>query len=180
MKKIMNILLSMILIFTCGITAKAYELPQSQTNVHLYMDWKAITDKSSDQWKLQNSGLVSTDENGIRYCLDAQGRKYYLVALAERYGTTIGSAYKITLDNGTIFRVMLGDCKAPADTPNSYGRDCYNFITKSSAINIVEFIVDTTSLPQKVSNWGTLSAIEEFNGNIVDIEYLGCPWEASD
>lgn len=178
MKKIISILLSVTILLTCGISVIAYELPQSQTNVHLYMDWKTITDKNSDQWKLQNSGYVSTDENGIRYCLDSQGQKYYLVALAARYGTDIGSAYEITLDNGIIFRVMLGDCKAPADTPNSYGRDCYNFITKSSAINILEFIVDTSYLPSKVINWGTLTAIEDFNGNITNIEYLGRPWSS--
>ena len=73
---------------------------------------------------------------------------------------------------------MLGDCKAPADTPNSYGRDSYNFITKSSAINILEFIVDTSYLPSKVINWGTLTAIEDFNGNITNIEYLGRPWSS--
>ena len=49
---------------------------------------------------------------------------------------------------------------------------CYNFITKKNCINVIEFIVDTPYLPEKVINWGSLSALNFFNANIESIEYL--------
>lgn len=180
MKKILSLMLALVMILSCGIKIYSLELPQEDTNVHFYMDWNMITNKSSNQWQLQHSGFVSTDENGIRYTQDTNGEKYYLVALAERYGTEIGSVYEVTLDNGSVFRVMLGDCKSNKDTPNGYGKDCYNFITQQTAINVLEFIVEEDKLPEKVTQWGSLTAVDTFNGNLEEIEYLGRAWYPAD
>lgn len=180
MKKILSLILSLAMILFSGVKVYSLELPQSDTNVHFYMDWNMITNESSNQWQLQHSGLISTDENGIRYAQDTNGEKYYLVALAERYGTEIGSVYEVTLDNGSVFRVMLGDCKSNEDAPNGYGRQCYNFITQQTAINVLEFIVEEEKLPEKVTQWGSLTAVDTFNGNLEEIEYLGRAWYPAD
>ena len=83
MKKILSLILSLAMIFFSGVKVYSLELPQHDTNVHFYMDWNMITNKSSNQWQLQHSGFISTDENGIRYAQDINGEKYYLVALGK-------------------------------------------------------------------------------------------------
>lgn len=67
MKKILSLILALAIILFCGTKVYSLELPQENTNVHFYMDWNMITNKSSNQWQLQHSGFVSTDENGLRY-----------------------------------------------------------------------------------------------------------------
>lgn len=75
---------------------------------------------------------------------------------------------------------MLGDCKSNKDAPNGYGRQCYNFITQQTAINVLEFIVEEDKLPEKVTQWGSLTAVDTFNGNLEEIEYLGRAWYPAD
>lgn len=174
-KRIISIIIVTIISFTlCGASVSALKVPETNTNVHLYMDYEAITNRESNQYKLEK--FCYTDPNGIRCYLDENGNIYYLVALAPYYGTDIGTTYDVTLDNGSSFKVMLGDCKDPRDTTNDYGRSCWNFITKKTCTNVLEFIVDEDYLPNKVLNWGTLTAIDYFNGNIETIEETGRVW----
>ena len=49
MKKILSLILSLAMILFSGIKAYSLELPQNDTNVHFYMDWNMITNKSSNQ-----------------------------------------------------------------------------------------------------------------------------------
>lgn len=150
----------------------AYELPQLDTNVYSYMDYSCITNRNSDQWRLQQDTHVKTSKSGLRIYYDESGEAYFLVALAPYYGTEIGNTYKVKLDNGSEFNIMLGDCKNPNHITSDFGHECYNFITKKNCINVIEFIVDTSYLPEKVINWGSLSALNFFNANIESIEYL--------
>ena len=177
MPKFLSVILSLILIVSCSAEASAASLQldvPENTDVHLYMDYGMITNTESNQYKFEK--FCFTDPNGLRCYLDENGNVYYLVALAEYYGTEIGSTYEVILDNGSTFNIILGDCKAPADTSNKYGRSCWNFIRQTTCTNVIEFIVDTDTLPYKVTNWGTVTAIDYFNGNIESITYTGRAW----
>lgn len=160
-------------LLTTNAAACDYGVP-AQSNVHTYMDYGAITNTESNQYKLER--FCYTDENGLRCYLDENGNVYYLVALAEYYGTDIGTTYNVTLDNGSSFKIMLGDCKAPEDTDSLYGRSAWNFLEQKYVTNVIEFIVDTDYLPYKVRDWGTLTALDFFNGNVESIEMIGREW----
>lgn len=161
-------------ILAAGPKVSAYDVP-ANTDVHLYMDYQAITNTASDQYKLEK--YCYTNSDGLRCYLDEMGNEYYLVALSQYYGTEIGTTYVVTLDNGSTFYIMLGDCKDPKDITNIYGRSCWNFIRQTTCTNVLEFIVDTDELPQKVLNWGTVTALDYFNGNITSIEKIGRLWD---
>ena len=55
MKKILSLMLALVMILFSGVKVYSLELPQSDTNVHFYMDWNKITNESSNQWQLQHS-----------------------------------------------------------------------------------------------------------------------------
>lgn len=174
-KKIITIFMATIIIIACGgnIVAADYDLPVPQTrksDVYRYMDYTKITVKSSDQYKLQQNKYVSTDsETGIRV-FEYNDEKFYLCAMTSTYGTRIGNCYEVTLENGTVFNVMLGDCKADYNDPNRLGDYCSN-IDGDSAINVIEFIVDTPKVDDKVRLWGSFAALDQFNSDIKEIKY---------
>lgn len=90
--------------------------------------------------------------------------------MTSTYGTRIGNCYEVTLENGTVFNIMLGDCKADYDDPNRLGDYCSN-IDGESAVNVIEFIVDTPKVDNKVLLWGSFAALDQFNSNIKEIKY---------
>lgn len=142
-----------------------------ETNVYRYMDYTTITSTSSDQYKLQQHEYVHTDEEtGIRV-FEYNDEKFYLCALTSSYGTRIGNCYEVTLENGNVFNIMLGDCKADYDDPDRLGDYCTN-IDGELATNVIEFIIDTPKVDDKVRQWGSFAALEQFNSNIVEIKYI--------
>lgn len=174
MKQIISIILALYVFTLSAIPASAaFTIPQD-TNVYNYMDYNYITDTTTNQWKLQQECF--TNPCGLRCYIDYFGEVYYVVAMSNYYGTTIGDAYEVTLNNNNSFKVILGDCKAPKDTTNKYGTQSWNFIDNKYCTNVIEFIVDESNLPDKILDWGTLTAIEYFNENIQEIEYIGKKW----
>jgi hypothetical protein len=119
-----------------------------------YTDYRCLS-RDSAQWKLQEQAY--TDENGFRKIGDA-----YMVALGSYYGTTLGTKYTVTLSNGSIFQVILCDCKKDIHT------DANNQKTLSDG-SILEFYVDTSVLPTSVKTSGTISSINFFSGSVVSI-----------
>ena len=113
----------------CILTASAtkYEVPED-TNFYCYMDYRAITDTSSDQWKLQEDCF--TDICGFRRYIDAKGECYYTVSTTLYYSENIGDTFKVTFKNGNSIKVIVGDFKNPIHTVNKYGTQHYNFIDK--------------------------------------------------
>jgi len=143
-------------------SALIFSVPEDvDTDFKAYMDYRYITCKSSPQYKLQQ--YAWTDENGLRRYDD-----YYLVALGSYYSTTVGDCFKITLDTGETFNVMVGDCKADCDTDSKH---MYHPMRDGGG-NVIEFIVDTKSLPREVRQMGTVSAIDIFEGNVESIEKI--------
>lgn len=119
-----------------------------------YMDYRAITNKSSDQYQLQQQAV--TDADGIRTVHDR-----YLVAIGNYYGCDVGQYIDVHLADDTVLYCMVGDIKRNIDTNenNSIGND-------GSA---VEFIVDTKSLPSKVRQQGDCSEIEDLHDQVDQI-----------
>ena len=137
---------------------RVLEVPNINTSFKTYMDYRTITDKSSRQWKLQQSAI--TDSQGFR-----KVGEYFLCALGSYYSTNIGDKFKITLDSGNIILVILGDCKADIHTDKTN-----RYIPKNK--NVVEFIVDSNKLDKSVKAMGSVGVLDGFKGRIVKIERI--------
>lgn len=135
-----------------------FTVPDVDSDFKSYMDYRCITNTSSDQYKLQQK--CYTDDNGLRV-YDG----YYAVALGTYYSSTIGDKFHITLDTGEEFDVIVGDVKADCDTDKTN-----RYVPVNG--NIIEFIVDTKKLPKDVRFMGTISALNEFEGSVESIEKI--------
>lgn len=141
-----------------------YSIPDYDTSFKTYMDYRAITDKSSAQYMLQREAY--TDDMGLRKYED-----HYIVAMGTYYSDNVGDTFKITLDNDTSFNVIIGDIKADChtDSKNMYS-PVYDQNGNFVSANVIEFIVDTKKLNRSVKRLGTIEAYDDFKGNIVKIE----------
>lgn len=141
-----------------------YSIPNYDTSFKTYMDYRKITDKTSAQYMLQME--AHTDDMGLRKYED-----HYIVAMGTYYSDNVGDTFKITLDNDTSFNVIIGDIKADChtDSKNMYS-PVYDQNGNLISANVIEFIVDTKKLDRSVKRLGTVSAYDDFKGNIVKIE----------
>lgn len=119
-----------------------------------FEDYRAITATGSPQYQLQQEAW--TDANGLR-----RVKGFYCVALGSAYGSEIGAKYLIQLSTGTTFLAILADQKADAHTVDGHTRD------RSGAV--IEFLVETESLPAAVRHSGSISAIPGFKGTVEKI-----------
>lgn len=128
-----------------------------------YMDYRAITDTNSKQWKLQQNAY--TDASGLRKVDD-----YYCVALGSAFSSEIGAKFEITLQDGQTFKAILADQKSDrhTDATNKY-RPLGN-----GKINVVEFIVDSDKLEPLARTMGDISYISNgiFEGEIKEIREI--------
>ncbi len=139
--------------------AQTFSIPQVNSAQKTYMSYKAITNQSSKQWKLQQEAI--TDEYGFR-----RYEGCYMVALGTYYtGQECGKKFKITLDTGVSFNVITGDVKSDKHTDELH---------QHRNGNIVEFIVDTNNIPSKCKTTGDMSYANDnmFQGKISKIELL--------
>lgn len=138
--------------------------------------------KSSAQYRLQQE-CMTEPETGLRVYIDKNGKRYYTAALAGAYGTEIGRAYAVKLQNGTRFNVILGDYKHPIDDARAddYGDWAVNY-DGEDVLCVIEFIADMALIPRICKDAGTMSALEMFGGlyghggDIIKITYLGKVW----
>ena len=147
-------------------TLEEMKIPNCDTSFKAYMDYRCITNKTSDQYKLQLSAW--TDDMGLRRVDD-----YYLVAMGTYYSDNIGDKFRITLEGDKTFDVMIGDVKADIHTDNgNMYSPVYNTDGSFKSANVIEFIIDKQVISKKVKLWGDVSAYDEFAGNIVKIERI--------
>lgn len=129
-------------------------VPNNNSN-KTYMDADCITCKSSDAYKFKSNYTLSNE--GI-WVVDGR----YCAALGSYYTTTIGTKFDVVLESGEIIKCVLADCKANEHT-DSTNRQNPNG-------SIVEFVVNTSSLPTLAKRMGDLSYINEhFSGEIKSI-----------
>lgn len=143
-------------------------VPNINSSFKTYMDYRAITNKNSNQYKfMKRWGWV--DSEGFMRC---DGERdlgitddYYLIALGSYYGTEIGAKYRITTNTGRVFYGVLADCKANRHTnsTNQYG---------INSKDVVEFLVDTRKLNKSVRYHGTANVYMPLNGSIAKIERI--------
>lgn len=126
---------------------KSYSIP-SNSGFKSYMSYKALTSKSSPQYKLQSS-YAYTGNYGIR---QVNGR--YCIAIGTFSNAAIGSYVDLVLENGTIIPCVVGDFKAPVHTDSS------NIVTLHNGC-VSEFIVDLNSLHSTAKKMGNVSYCEE-------------------
>lgn len=127
----------------------------SNNSFKSYMSYKAITMKSSPQYKLQQTAY--TDMYGLRM---VNGR--YCIALGTYYTSTIGAKVDVVMANGSILKCIVGDIKANKDT------DSQNI--KAQDGSVVEFIIDSSALHPMARRMGNISyAAEKFSGEITEI-----------
>ena len=130
-----------------------YEIPHS-SGFKSYMGYKAITNKSSKQYLIQNS-YAYTGDYGIR---QVNGR--FCVALGSYFGVNIGQYFDLVLENGTIIPCIMGDAKANKDTDNN------NLFTSANGC-CSEFIVDSSALVNSAKTSGNISNVsEEWNSPV--------------
>ena len=150
-----------------SITKIDYDIPTiADTDFYGYMDYRKITDKTTPQYEMQQSAW--TDWQGLR-----RYNNDYMVAMGSYYSNyEVGSRFEITLENDTVFTVILGDLKDDihTDNKNMYTPVYHNWQLVKA--NVIEFIVEENQLSYDVKQLGTISGYEEFNGNIVIIKKL--------
>lgn len=124
-----------------------------------YEDYNMITDVNSKAYQLKQYYWL--DDMG-HYRYNENGIDYYSVAIGQYYGF-VGDKFKVTLSNGSIFHIIIGDSKGTNDTINN----CY----QSQDGSIIEFIVDEPTIYSSYEGFrGGFQPYDFWNGNIVRME----------
>lgn len=151
-------------------TLKGFELPDITGSTKTYAFYRAVTAKSTPQYKLLNSDECYTDdETGIRM-VDG----FYCIALGSFYGTKIGTRYRITLQDGEELKELnciLCDQKADRHTDEKHQYAVQNK-------DIMEFYIEKSKLPRGIM--GDYGHLEQFRGDIVKIEQYPDPEETTE
>jgi len=130
-----------------------------------YMDYRATTDRTSDQyWFIRNNMSV---EPNTGFLLDEDG--FIGVALGSYYGR-IGDRYYFTFDNGITLPLVKVEEKADKDTDPT---GCYHTIDDS----VVEFVTDSKIAADYFGRYanglvlqGNYANYSLFSGAIVSVE----------
>lgn len=120
-----------------------------------YMDYRKITDTSSEQYKLQQNKDCYTTDTGLR-----KVNEYYCIAVGTYYSNNIGDKLIIYMENGESFKAIVADIKDDKHTDETNRQH-----RKDGSV--IEFVVDTRKLPELVRKMGDISYINEtFKGEI--------------
>ena len=134
-------------------------VPNTNTSMKSYMDYRKITSKISPQYKLQQRKDVHTDNEGFRRIGDK-----FIVAVGIYYSDSVGDCLSIELSTGRVFEAIVGDIKDNSHT------DKMNRQHKVDG-SVVEFIVDTKNMDKLAKKMGDVSYAEvaDLKGDIVSI-----------
>ena len=137
----------------------AAEMPVASTSsVKRYMDRSAVTDTSTQNYKICHKAKVCEDGT-----LEYEGRK--VIAIGQAYGTP-GDKLDITLQrkNGEeyVLKAVIGDAKKYADTKNGEG-----FCGKDG--HVIEMIVDTEVISPVSKEMGDMNYTPSVEGDVVSI-----------
>lgn len=132
-------------------------ISKSNTSMKSYMDYRAIKDKTSEQYKLQHSKDIYTDNEGFRRIGDN-----FIIAVGTYFGCNVGQEVMVKLSSGTTFKAIVGDIKANQHTDNIN-------IQHSVDGSVVEFLVDSSKLDETIRKMGDCSSANDFKGDVVGI-----------
>lgn len=146
MKKILFIISTLIILCSFTTDTSAMEVtytslgvPDTNTYWKTWMDYGAITSKSSPQYKYLRNWCWIDNDGFVRASAETDlgiDDDYYAVALGSYYGTTIGIKYRVTLSSGQVIYCVLCDQKANAHTNSTH--------QYASHKDVLEFIVNTS------------------------------------
>lgn len=120
-----------------------------------YMDYRKITDTSSEQYKLQQNKDCYTTDTGLR-----KVNEYYCIAVGTYYSENIGDKLIVHMENGENFKAIVADIKDDKHTDET------NMQHRKDG-SVIEFVVDTKKLPELVRKMGDISYMNEtFRGEI--------------
>lgn len=143
---------------------KEYYVPKYvDTSFKAYMDYRAITDESSEQYKMQQNAWTGLD--GVRRIGDD-----ICVALGTYYTDGCGERFEITLDTGKTFNVIVSDIKDDQDTDETNRYTMHGEGDEARAC-VVEFIVDIDEIGSKAKRLGDISC-NNFEGEVTSIEKI--------
>lgn len=134
-------------------------VPNTNTNMKTYMDYKKIANKSSAQYKLQKRDDIYTDEEGFRRIGD-----YFVVAVGTYYTSVVGTQLEIELSTGRTFKAIVGDIK---DNRHTDKMNRQHNIDGS----VLEFLVDTKHMDKFSKKMGDVSHADkaDLKGDVVSI-----------
>lgn len=172
--KVHKILITLVILLFIPLNVNALNVkytsmgvPNVNSSFKTWMDYRKVTNTRSAQYKfIRKWGWI--DGQGFMRCSGERDLgitdDYYLIALGSYYGTTIGTKYRITTDNGNVFYGALADCKA----------DCHTNATHQYASHkdVVEFIVYQPLLNRNVRRMGNANVYMPLNGKIAKIERI--------
>lgn len=121
----------------------SYSVPANR-GFKSYMGYKTLTNKSSWQYKLQQSYAI-TGNYGIRMV-----NNRYCIAVGSHFQTSIGQYLDLVLENGTIIPCIMADLKADIHTDNS------NIVTLHNGC-VSEFVIDKDMLHRTAKKMGDIS-----------------------
>lgn len=125
------------------------------SNFKAYMDYRTITCKSSDQFKLQQKCTTSAD--GFRMY---DGR--YTVAIGTGYDAPVGTYIDVELETGNVLKCIVGEIKKNIDTYSNNKQCKHNN-------SVIEFIVDCKVLSKNVKKAGSAHVLKGMSGNVVKL-----------
>ena len=132
-----------------------------------YMDYRAITDKSSKQYKLQQDPYVCVDESGFLMYRS----NWYVVAMGSYWGK-VGDKFIVHLDNGELIPIIIGDIKSNRHT------DKLNYAHADG--HVLEFLIDSNSAPMKevkITKHGLVNKVfKEWDSKIVAVLKMKETW----
>ena len=141
---------------------ESLEIPLGNSDFHMYMDYRTLTNTTTKQWKLQQ--MAWTDSDGFRRIGND-----YCVALGTYYGN-IGDRFRIITDEGNSYTAIMSDAKGSDAVFYDSVRSWYHYA--GNGCNVVEFIVQTEYLPSAVTISGSCGAVDYLSGNVVSIEMI--------
>lgn len=176
MKNILKntLICSVIILFTCksafamDVKYTSMAVPNIDSAFKTYMDYRAVTNKASAQYRLLREWAWSDGAGFMRINGERDSGitdDYYCIALGSYYGTTMGTKYRITTDTGNVFYGILSDGKADCDTNSTHQYAVYNR-------DIIEYLVYTPKLISDVKIFGSANVYSPLNGRITKIERI--------
>lgn len=95
-----------------------------------FMDYRAVTCQTSNQWKLLRSDECYTGNRGIRMIGDR-----YCIAVGTYYAPSVGTKLDLVMADGSVLKCIVGDFKADHDTDSNNQFQAYDG-------SVAEFIID--------------------------------------
>ena len=137
-----------------------YDIPKYE-GFKSWMSYKAITNKSSKQYKLQQ--IASTGLGGVRVVDNRM-----CIAIGTAFNADIGSYVDLILEDGFIIPCIVADIKNPKHTDDS---NVFTIVGKGKrTICCTEFVVDISKLDDKVKKTGDMSYVNDnWNKRVVNI-----------